>query len=341
MMDPKMSPSEAPEILEAIEQIEHQVDQVVVGQSYLVRRLLMGLFTKIAYGFRRGGMERSGSGHIILEGVPGVAKTLAVVAIANSVEAKFQRIQFSPDLLPGDIVGTRVYDATLGTFRVEKGPIFANVILADEINRATQKTQSALLEAMQERQVTIGEATYQLSEPFWVLATQNPVEQEGVYPLPEAQLDRFAMMIRVGYPQKEHELEMLSLSLEETEVKPVIGSREIVQIRDGIHKIYVHPRIREYVVRLGRATRGADGNGLPIVREMVQHGASPRSYHHLLSLARTGAFFEGRDYVLPEDVKAVAIDCWQHRLIRTIQAEAENVTTQEILQDVLDKTSIP
>jgi len=329
------------EILETVEKIERQVDRVVVGQSYLIRRLLMGLFTKIAYGFRRGGVERSGSGHIILEGVPGVAKTLAVVAIANSMEAAFQRIQFSPDLLPGDIVGTKVFDSTAGSFRIEKGPIFANVVLADEINRATQKTQSALLEAMQERQVTIGEETFQLAEPFWVLATQNPIEQEGVYPLPEAQLDRFAMMIRVGYPQKQHELEMLDLSLEQTEVATVIHPQEVVAIRDYIHRIYVHPRVREYVVRLGRASRGVEGDGLPIVREMIQHGASPRSYHHLLSLARTGAFFEGRDYVLPEDVKSVVIDCWQHRLIRTIQAEAENVTTEQVLQEILDRTPIP
>lgn len=329
------------ETLKLVEKIEKQVDQVIVGQSYLIRRLLMGLFTKITYGFRHGGVERSGGGHIILEGVPGVAKTLAVLAIANSIKAQFQRIQFSPDLLPADIVGTKVYDATLGNFRVEKGPIFANVILADEINRATQKTQSALLEAMQERQVTIGDSTFHLAEPFWILATQNPVEQEGVYPLPEAQLDRFAMMIKVGYPQKEHELEMLDLAMERTEVSPVIGPEEVVTIRDHIRHIYVHPRIREYVVRLGRATRASQENGLSIVREMVQHGASPRSYHHLLSLARTAAFFEGHEYVLPEDVKAVVVDCWQHRLIRTIQAEAENVTTQEILQEILDRTPIP
>jgi MoxR-like ATPase len=329
------------ETLEIVEKIERQVDQVIVGQAYLIRHLLMGLFTKIAYGFKRGGVERSGGGHVILEGVPGVAKTLAVLAIANSIQAQFQRIQFSPDLMPADIVGTRVYDATLGNFRVEKGPIFANVILADEINRATQKTQSALLEAMQERQVTIGDATFQLAEPFWVLATQNPVEQEGVYPLPEAQLDRFAMMLKVGYPEKRHELEMLDLAMEKTEVAPVIGPGEVVAIRDQIHRIYVHPRIREYVVRLGRATRATGDDTLPLVREMVQHGASPRSYHHLLSLARTAAFFEGRDCVLPEDVKSVVIDCWQHRLIRTIQAEAENVGTQQILQEVLDRTPIP
>lgn len=341
MKDTGLSYQNAKETLDIVEKIEKQVDQVIVGQSYLIRRLLMGLFTKIAYGFRRAGMERSGGGHIILEGVPGVAKTLAVLAIANSIRMQFQRIQFSPDLLPGDIVGTKVYDASLGTFRIEKGPIFANVVLADEINRATQKTQSALLEAMQERQVTIGDETFQLAEPFWVLATQNPVEQEGVYPLPEAQLDRFAMMIKVGYPQKEHELEMLDLAMERTEVSAVISPEEVVAIRDQIHRIFVHPRIREYVVRLGRATRANNDGAIPIVREMVQHGASPRSFHHLLSLARTVAFFEGHEYVLPEDVQAVVIDCWQHRLIRTIQAEAENVTSTEILREVLDRTPIP
>ena len=258
MTDRGIYSQDVQETREVIERIEKQVDQVIVGQSYLIRRLLMGLFTKIAYGFRRGGVERSGGGHIILEGVPGVAKTLAVLAIANSIKAQFQRIQFSPDLLPADIVGTKVYDATLGTFRVEKGPIFANVILADEINRATQKTQSALLEAMQERQVTIGDETFQLAEPFWVLATQNPVEQEGVYPLPEAQLDRFAMMIKVGYPRKEHEMEMLDLAMERTEISPLISPEEVVAIRDQIHRIFVHKRIREYVVRLGRATRAAE-----------------------------------------------------------------------------------
>jgi MoxR-like ATPase len=264
-----------------------------------------------------------------------------VVSIANSVDARFQRIQFSPDLLPGDIVGTRVYDAATGVFRVEKGPVFANVILADEINRATQKTQSALLEAMQERQVTIGEQTFRLEEPFWVLATQNPVEQEGVYPLPEAQLDRFAMMLRVGYPQKKDELTMLGMSLAELEIRPVIHHEDVVVIRDQISSLFIHERVREYVVRLGRALRGLDGDALPIVRDAVQHGPSPRSYHHLISLSRTAAFFAGRDYVLPEDVKAVALDCWQHRIIRTIQAEAENITPQEILQAVLDQTPVP
>lgn len=327
--------------LAVIGKVEQQIERVVVGQSYLVRRLLMGLFTKIAYGFRQGGLERSGSGHILLEGVPGVAKTLAVVAIANSIDARFRRIQFSPDLLPGDIVGTRVYDAGMGTFRVEQGPIFAHVILADEINRATQKTQSALLEAMQERQVTIGEQTFRLEEPFWVLATQNPVEQEGVYPLPEAQLDRFAMMIRVGYPQKQHELAMLGTSLSELEIKPLIRHEEVVQIRDEVSRIYIHERVREYVVRLGRALRGVDDDALQMVRDGVQHGPSPRSYHHLICLARTAAFFEGRDFVMPEDVKAVAMDCWQHRIIRTIQAEAENLSAQDILNEVLDRTPIP
>jgi MoxR-like ATPase len=326
---------------ELIHQIEDQVRKVIIGQDDLVRRILIGLFGRIPYSFRRGEEEKSGSGHILLEGVPGLAKTLLVSALANCIRARFQRIQFTPDMLPADILGTRIYDSRLGQFRTEKGPIFANIILADEINRAPQKTQSALLEAMQERQVTIGENTFALEDPFWVLATQNPVEQEGVFSLPEAQLDRFAMMIRVNYPTPESEFQMLLSRLEDVRMERVADPQAVLQIRQQVSNVYADDKVRRYIVALGQATRNTRPDALPIVKEMVQHGASPRSYQHLLAMSRTVAFFRGRDYVLPSDVKFIAIDVLHHRLVRTIRAEVENVATDEIVSEVLRHTSIP
>ena len=326
---------------EIIEKIEEQVHRVVIGQDELVRKILIGLFGRIPYSFRHGEGEKAGSGHILLEGVPGLAKTLLVSAIANTIHAKFQRIQFTPDMLPGDIVGTRVFDSRNAEFRVEKGPIFANIILADEINRAPQKTQSALLEAMQERQVTIGETTFALQDPFWVLATQNPVEQEGVFSLPEAQLDRFAMMVRVHYPKPEHEFQMLLMRLEEVGVSAVADPQVVVLIRHMAAQVHVDDKVRRYIVALGQATRNSRPDSLPIVREMVLHGASPRSYQHLLAMTRATAFFRGRDYVLPSDVKFIATDVLHHRLVRTIRAEVENVSTDEVVAEVLRHTAIP
>jgi MoxR-like ATPase len=326
---------------EVIRQIEEQIRKVIIGQDDLIRRILIGLFGRIPYSFRRGDEEKAGSGHVLLEGVPGLAKTLLVSAIANSIHARFQRIQFTPDMLPADILGTRIYDSKSGEFRTEKGPIFANIILADEINRAPQKTQSALLEAMQERQVTIGENTYALEDPFWVLATQNPVEQEGVFSLPEAQLDRFAMMIRVLYPSPESEFQMLASRLEDIRVNAVADLQAVLCIRQRVGDVYVDDKIRRYIVALGRATRNNGPNSLPIVREMVQHGASPRSYQHLLAMSRAAAFFHGRNYVMPSDVKFIAADVLHHRLVRTIRAEVENVRTDEILAEVLRHTPIP
>jgi MoxR-like ATPase len=279
-----------------------------------------------------------------LEGVPGLAKTLLVSAIAGTIDAKFQRIQFTPDMLPADILGTKIFDSKTGEFRTEKGPIFANIILADEINRAPQKTQSALLEAMQERQVTIGETTFGLEDPFWVLATQNPVEQEGVFSLPEAQLDRFCMMVRVHYPSPESEYQMLSASLEKTQLESVTDPGAVLWIRRLAGEVYVDEKIRRYIVAIGqntRNTRDTRNGALPIVKEMVMHGASPRSYNHLLAMSRAVAFFRGRDYVLPSDVKYIATDVLHHRIVRTIRAEVENVASDKIIAEVLRHTPIP
>ncbi len=326
---------------EVIHRIEEQVQKVIIGQDDLVRRILIGLFGRIAYSFRKGGEEKAGSGHILLEGVPGLAKTLLVSAIANTLTARFQRIQFTPDMLPADIVGTRIFDARSAEFRTEKGPIFAHIVLADEINRAPQKTQSALLEAMQERQVTIGENTFALEDPFWVLATQNPVEQEGVFSLPEAQLDRFAMMVRVNYPSAESEFQILLSRLEDTQIEPVADPRAVVAIRQQVSAVHVDDKVRRYIVALGQGTRNTRPDCLPIVKEMVQHGASPRSYQHLMAMSKTVAFFRGRDYILPGDVKFIATDVLHHRLVRTIRAEVENVGTDEIVAEVLRYTPIP
>ncbi|MGH7930695.1 MAG: AAA family ATPase [Candidatus Binatia bacterium] len=330
------------QIFEAIEAVARQVNNVIVGQEWLIQRLLIGLFSEIPYSFKRDEEEKSGYGHVLLEGVPGLAKTLTVMTLANTIGARFQRIQFTPDLLPADIIGTRIFDTALGAFRTEKGPIFANLILADEINRATQKTQSALLEAMQERQVTIGETTYPLDEPFWVLATQNPVEQEGVYALPEAQVDRFSLKVKVDYPTHVDEAAMLARNLSQMTVKPVMEHTDVIRLRKHIGaETFVSDSIREYVIRIVRATRNGLAASLPVVSEMVLHGASPRAAQHLLALSRTTAFFAGRDFILPTDVKRIAPDALRHRLIRTVRAEAENVSPDEIVEAMLRKVPIP
>jgi MoxR-like ATPase len=326
-----------------VEQFEREISKVIVGQEWLIKGLLLGLFADIPYSFDGGedGQGRGGCGHLLLEGVPGVAKTLAVVTLARTIQAPFQRIQLTPDLLPADLVGTRIYDLQAGDFKVQKGPIFSNIVLADEINRATPKTQSALLEAMQERQVTIGDETFRLDDPFWVLATQNPIEQEGVYLLPEAQVDRFAMMIRVDYPTHAEERAMLDIDLIGAGVSPVITPRDVVRIRQRTRGVYVDDKIKEYVVRIGRATRDASQCGRPHLKQYISVGASPRSYQHLLALSRTRAFLSGRDYVTPADVKRLAPDVLQHRLVRTVRAEAEGVTPREMVLDILRHTPTP
>ena len=328
-------------IHEQIQRVAREINKVIVGQEWLIERLLIGLFSSIPYSFKRDNEERMGYGHVLLEGVPGLAKTLTVMTLANVLSATFQRIQFTPDLLPADIGGTRIFDTSTNSFRTEKGPIFSNLILADEINSATQKTQSALLEAMQERQVTIGETTFALAEPFWVLATQNPVEQEGVYALPEAQLDRFSMKINVDYPTHNDEAAMLAMQLGQATVSHMMTPADVIRFRKIIAQGYASDAIREYIVRLIRATRPQEVGGLSIVSEMVLHGASPRAAQHLLALSRTAAFFQGRDYILPSDVKRIAPDALRHRLIRSVRAEAEEISADEIVTDILESVPLP
>jgi MoxR-like ATPase len=288
------------------------------------------------------GRARSGCGHLLLEGVPGVAKTLTATTLAQAISAKFQRVQLTPDLLPADILGTRVYDAKTSTFRIEQGPVFTNILLADEINRATPKTQSALLEAMQERQVTLADTTFPLDDPFWVLATQNPVEQEGVYTLPEAQLDRFSMMLRVGYPSQGEEVEMLQVRMNQTTIERRVSPSDVNVLREFIHStVYIDNKILEYIVSLGRATRDPAIVGRPDLREMIQLGISPRSYQHLLALSRVNAFLHGRTWVLPGDVKEIFCDTTRHRIARTVRAQAENLDADAILEELLRAVPIP
>ena len=329
------------EVLATVGRLEGEITKVVVGQEGLVRRLLTALFAAMPYSFTRS-EARAGCGHVLLEGVPGVAKTLMVTTVAHLISASFQRIQLAPDMLPADIVGTRVYDAATSTFRTERGPIFANIILADEINRATPKTQSALLEAMQERQVTIAEHTFRLDDPFWVLATQNPVEQEGVYVLPEAQLDRFSMMLRVGYPTPADEMQMLCADFERVTLEPCLTPDDVACIRNFIRRhVHIDNRIRDYIIRLGHATRQPQDAHLPHLRELLTLGISPRSYQHLQALARVNAFLShGRMYVLPADVKEMFCDAARHRIVRSIRAQAEGMDADAILNEILGSVPI-
>jgi MoxR-like ATPase len=321
--------------------IENEIAKVIVGQHKMVRRLLTGLLAAIPYSFTEGHVK-TGCGHILLEGVPGVAKTLTATTLAHTISADFQRIQLTPDMLPGDIVGTRIYNADTTGFEIDKGPVFTNVLLADEINRTTAKTQSALLEAMQERQVTIADTTFKLADPFWVLATQNPVEQEGVYTLPEAQLDRFSMMLRVEYPGVDEEIEMLHHRFEKLDLSKRITTDQVTGIRQLIYdKTYIDDKVMEYIVALGRATRVPHELGMDGLKEMVMLGMSPRSYQHVLALSRVNAFFNGRDFVLPSDVKEIFPDTARHRIARTVRAEVEGLNTDAIIAMILDTVPIP
>lgn len=332
-------PTEA--AFEMLQTLEREITRVIAGQPILIRRLLTGLFAAIPYSYTRS-ETRAGCGHVLLEGVPGVAKTLTVTTLAHAISARFHRIQLTPDMLPADILGTRIYDAATATFRIEKGPVFTNLLLADEINRATPKTQSALLEAMQERQVTLADTTFRLDDPFWVLATQNPVEQEGVYPLPEAQLDRFSMMLRVDYPGAEDELQMLRAGAVHVELERQLTPADVEQIRSLIlERVYVDDRIREYIVQLGRATRAPADVGLPDLAELLILGISPRSYQHILALARVTAFQHGRTYVLPQDVKEIFCDAARHRVVRSIRAQTENIEADVMLREVISAVAIP
>lgn len=313
---------------EKIRQVLTEVGKVVVGQEYMVNRLLVGLFT---------------NGHILLEGVPGLAKTLTVSMLAKVLHLDFSRIQFTPDLLPADLVGTMIYNQREGKFEVKKGPIFANIILADEINRSPAKVQSALLEAMQEKQVTIGDTTFKLDKPFLVLATQNPVDQEGTYPLPEAQVDRFMMKVFVDYPTKEQELEIMrrisNMQFDYT-VSTILTKEDIFDIRNEINKVKISESLERYIIELVYATRKPKDYQLSEQAQYIQFGASPRASINLNLSAKAMAYMEGRDYVLPEDIKEVAVDVMNHRIILNYEAEADNVRTHDIIKALLNKVPI-
>jgi MoxR-like ATPase len=308
--------------------LREEIANVVVGQRYLVDRLLVGLLA---------------NGHVLLEGVPGLAKTTAVKALAGAIHASFRRVQFTPDLLPADLIGTLIYNPRDGGFTTKKGPIFAQIVLADEINRAPAKVQSALLEAMQEHQVTIGDETHPLPEPFLVLATQNPIEQEGTYPLPEAQVDRFMMKLRVGYPTREEErqiLDRMAVTRGEPTVKPVVSPEEILATRGLVDEVYVDDKIKDYVVTLVQATRDPSAHGLDLA-PLVQYGASPRATLALTLASKANAFLSGRGYVTPQDVKTIGPDVLRHRIIPSYEAEAEEVDADEIVRRVFDGIPVP
>ena len=311
-----------------VQSVMQQVGRRVVGQDYMVERLLIGLLT---------------GGHVLLEGVPGLAKTLTVRTLAETISTTFQRIQFTPDLLPADVVGTQVFDQSTGTFSVKKGPVFANVVLADEINRAPAKVQSALLEAMQEKQVTIGGQTFPLVEPFLVLATQNPIEQEGTYPLPEAQLDRFMLKLRVGYPTRDEEREIMRRMAggAPIEITAVAGPAQIMDARKRIAQLYVDERIVDYIVDLVHATRAPKEAGLADLAPLIEFGASPRATIALAQASRAHAFLRGRGYVTPDDVKAIAPDVLRHRVLTSFEADAEEVTSDDVVARVLARVPSP
>ena len=309
--------------------LRQEISKVIVGQKYLVERLLTGILA---------------NGHVLLEGVPGLAKTLAVKTMASAMEAKFNRIQFTPDLLPADIIGTLIYNQQKGEFLTQKGPIFANIILADEINRAPAKVQSALLEAMQERQVTIGGETYPLPEPFLVLATQNPIDQEGTYTLPEAQVDRFMLKLKIGYPEKKEErliLDMMAKTRVSEEISTVVTPEKVMQAREIVDEIYIDDKIKDYIVDIVFATREPKKYGLEGLENMIQFGASPRATIALTLASKAHAFLQGRGYVVPQDIKDIALDVLRHRIIVTYEAEAEGVSSEDIVAKVLNKIAVP
>ncbi|RGX79410.1 AAA family ATPase [Bacteroides stercorirosoris] len=330
--------AETIDIRELNERIERQssfvtnlttgMDQIIVGQKHLVESLLIGLLS---------------DGHVLLEGVPGLAKTLAIKTLASLIDAQYSRIQFTPDLLPADVIGTMVYSQKDETFQVKKGPIFANFVLADEINRAPAKVQSALLEAMQERQVTIGKQTFQLPEPFLVLATQNPIEQEGTYPLPEAQVDRFMLKVVIDYPKMEEEKLIIRQNIngEKFNVKPILKAEEIIEARKVVRQVYLDEKIERYIVDIVFATRYPEKYDLKELKDMIGFGGSPRASINLALAARTYAFIKRRGYVIPEDVRAVAHDVLRHRIGLTYEAEASNLTSDEIISKILNKVEVP
>lgn len=305
-----------------------EIGKVIVGQKYLIERLLIGILA---------------NGHILLEGVPGLAKTLSVMSLAKAIRAKYQRIQFTPDLLPADLIGTLIYNPRDGEFTTKKGPIFANIVLADEINRAPAKVQSALLESMQEKQVTIGDKTFKLEEPFLVLATQNPIEQEGTYPLPEAQIDRFMLKLNITYPSKTEEreiLERMALTNTNKKINAIISPADIKRLRSVVDQIYIDDKIKDYIVDLVFASREPQKYNLDL-DEFIEYGASPRATIYLTIASKAYAFLKGRGYVTPQDVKSIGMDVLRHRIIITYEAEAEEMTSEKIIQNIFDNIEVP
>lgn len=313
---------------EFVDRLLSEIGKTIIGQKYMVERLLIGLLS---------------NGHVLLEGVPGLAKTLAVRTLCHAIQTKFQRIQFTPDLLPADLLGTLIYDQKSGDFKTKKGPIFANFILADEINRSPAKVQSALLEAMMERQVTIGENTFKLDDPFLVLATQNPIEQEGTYPLPEAQIDRFMLKLSIGYPNKEEELKIMRLNAGNglPEPAPVIDPAQIIKARQAVSQIYIDEKIERYIVDIVFATRNPAEYHLNDLTELIAFGASPRASIYLSQASKAHAFLRRRGYVTPEDVRAIGMDVLRHRVIVTYEAEAEETTSEDVVRKVLNHIEVP
>ena len=330
--------AETIDIRELNERIERQsafvtnlttgMDQVIVGQKHLVESLLIGLLS---------------DGHVLLEGVPGLAKTLAIKTLASLIDAQYSRIQFTPDLLPADVIGTMIYSQKSEEFQVKQGPVFANFVLADEINRAPAKVQSALLEAMQERQVTISENTYKLPSPFLVMATQNPIEQEGTYPLPEAQVDRFMLKVIINYPKKEEEKLIIrqNISGVKPDIKPILTKEEILDARNVVREVYLDEKIERYIVDIVFATRFPAEAGLPNLASMISFGASPRASINLALAARAYAFIKRRGYVIPEDIRAVCHDVMRHRIGLSYEAEANNLTSEEVISEILNKVEVP
>lgn len=310
-----------------VQQLLSEIEKVIVGQKYLVERLLIGLLA---------------DGHILIEGVPGLAKTLSVKTLSSTIQTKFQRIQFTPDLLPADLIGTLVYNPQNGDFTTKKGPIFANLILADEINRAPAKVQSALLEAMQERQVTIGENTFKLDQPFLVLATQNPIEQEGTYPLPEAQVDRFMLKLSLSYPDRKEEFEIMEryTTGKNPEVQKVISPEDIIKAREVVNQIYIDEKVKQYIVDIVYATRTPDVYDIKI-KDLIAYGASPRASIYLNLAGKAHAFLKGRGYVTPEDIKSIGMDVLRHRIIVSYEAEAEEITSEDVIKRVFDEIEVP
>jgi len=312
-----------------IPELMKEMEKIIVGQRYLLERLMVGVLA---------------NGHILIEGVPGLAKTLAVKVLAQSIKTKFQRLQFTPDLLPADLIGTLIYNPKDGEFTTKKGPIFANIILADEINRAPAKVQSALLEAMQERQVTIGENTFKLDEPFLVLATQNPIEHEGTYPLPEAQVDRFMLKLKIGYPTKDEELKIMkrmAITDKKVDASPVTSPSDILKARKTIDEVYIDERIEKYIVDIVFATREPKAYRLDELTPLIKYGASPRASIFLSIASKAYAFLQGRGYVVPQDVKTIGMDVLRHRVIISYEAEAEDKTSEDIIKRVFEEVKVP